>query len=129
MHSLNLLRNFPVSAIKIDKSFIQVMQSSPKDQAIVLSLIDLARQLGLKVVAEGMKAPNGSAEAGAVAAPSYLTVGRKITPDFPGREKFPGADPRPHVLFRGLVRLLGVRRRRAEVWAAAGCSTPRAARR
>ncbi|MBO9602020.1 MAG: EAL domain-containing protein [Novosphingobium sp.] len=53
--SLNLLRNFPVSAIKIDKSFIQVMNSSPKDRAIVLSLIDLARQLGLQVVAEGVE--------------------------------------------------------------------------
>jgi len=55
--SLNLLRNFPVSAIKIDKSFIQVMRSSPKDEAIVLSLVDLARQLGLSVVAEGVEAP------------------------------------------------------------------------
>ncbi|WEK45874.1 MAG: EAL domain-containing protein [Candidatus Andeanibacterium colombiense] len=53
--SLNLLRNFPVTSIKIDKSFIQVMHSSPKDRAIVLSLIDLARQLGLKVVAEGVE--------------------------------------------------------------------------
>ncbi|WP_336982165.1 putative bifunctional diguanylate cyclase/phosphodiesterase [Altererythrobacter fulvus] len=53
--SLNLLRNFPVTQIKIDKGFTHVMHDSPKDQAIVFSLIDLARQLGLKVIAEGVE--------------------------------------------------------------------------
>ncbi|WP_277813743.1 EAL domain-containing protein [Erythrobacter sp. SG61-1L] len=53
--SLNLLRNFPVSQIKIDKGFTQVMHDSPRDKAIVFSLIDLAGQLGLKVVAEGVE--------------------------------------------------------------------------
>lgn len=58
--SLTLLRNFPVTHIKIDKSFTQVIHTSPKDQAIVLSLIDLARQLGLKVVAEGVESREDS---------------------------------------------------------------------
>lgn len=53
--SLNLLRDYPVTHIKIDKSFTQVVQTSPKDRAIVVSLIDLARQLGLGVVAEGVE--------------------------------------------------------------------------
>lgn len=53
--SLNLLRNFPVTHIKIDKSFTQAIHSSQKDEAIVLSLIDLGRQLGLKVIAEGIE--------------------------------------------------------------------------
>lgn len=53
--SLNLLRSFPITDIKIDKSFTRVMTTSPKEQAIVLSLIDLARELGLEVVAEGIE--------------------------------------------------------------------------
>ena len=53
--SLNLLRIFPITHIKIDKSFVQAMRFSPKDQAIVVSVIDLARKLGLKVVAEGIE--------------------------------------------------------------------------
>lgn len=53
--SLNLLRNFPVTQIKIDKSFTRVIQSSEKDRVIVTGLIDMAQQLGLKVVAEGIE--------------------------------------------------------------------------
>jgi EAL domain-containing protein (putative c-di-GMP-specific phosphodiesterase class I) len=53
--SLNLLRSFPISEIKIDKSFTRVMTTSPKEQAIVRSLIDLAGELGLGVVAEGVE--------------------------------------------------------------------------
>jgi EAL domain-containing protein (putative c-di-GMP-specific phosphodiesterase class I) len=53
--SLNLLRSFPITHIKIDKSFTRAIHSSATDQAIVVSLIDLALQLGLKVVAEGIQ--------------------------------------------------------------------------
>lgn len=53
--SLNLLRSFPVTQIKIDKSFTQTMQSSPKEKVIVSGLIDLALRLGLEVVAEGVE--------------------------------------------------------------------------
>jgi diguanylate cyclase (GGDEF)-like protein/PAS domain S-box-containing protein len=53
--SLNLLRNYPVSRIKIDKSFIQAVHSSQRDRAIVLSIISMCHQCGLKVVAEGVE--------------------------------------------------------------------------
>lgn len=53
--SLNLLRNYPVSQIKIDKSFIQAMETSTKDRAIVLGLIRMAGDLGLEVTAEGVE--------------------------------------------------------------------------
>ncbi len=53
--SLNLLRDYPVTHIKIDKSFTQVVQTSQKDRAIITSLIGLARQLDLRVVAEGVE--------------------------------------------------------------------------
>ncbi len=55
--SLNLLRDFPVSRIKVDKSFTQAVQTSSKDRAIVASIIDLASRLGLRVVAEGIERP------------------------------------------------------------------------
>ncbi len=53
--SLNLLRSFPVTCIKIDKSFIQLMRISEKDRVIVAGIIDMARKLGLNVVAEGVE--------------------------------------------------------------------------
>ena len=53
--SLNLLRSYPVSRIKIDKSFTQAMLSAPRDKAIVLSVLDMCAKCGLKVVAEGVE--------------------------------------------------------------------------
>ena len=53
--SLNLLKAYPVTLIKIDKSFTQAVQTSAEDRAIVVSLLDLARKLGLDVVAEGIE--------------------------------------------------------------------------
>lgn len=53
--SLNLLRSFAVDQIKIDKSFIQAMQGAPRERVIVSSLIDMARKLGIEVVAEGIE--------------------------------------------------------------------------
>lgn len=53
--SLNMLKTYPVTHIKIDKSFTLSIQNSPRDRAIVLSIIALAHQLGLEVVAEGVE--------------------------------------------------------------------------
>lgn len=53
--SLNLLRSFPVTHIKIDKSFVQFMRTSKKDWTIVRNLIRMAHDLGLQVIAEGVE--------------------------------------------------------------------------
>jgi len=53
--SLAYLRQLPVDELKIDKSFIMHMQNNENDAVIVRSTIDLARNLGLKVVAEGIE--------------------------------------------------------------------------
>jgi len=53
--SLSLLRRLPLDELKIDKSFIENMTSNPQDKVIVASTIDLAHNLGLEVVAEGVE--------------------------------------------------------------------------
>lgn len=53
--SLSYLRQLPVDEIKIDKSFVLGMATDPGDLAIVRSIIDLARNLGITVVAEGVE--------------------------------------------------------------------------
>jgi diguanylate cyclase (GGDEF)-like protein/PAS domain S-box-containing protein len=53
--SLAYLRGLPVNEIKIDRSFVMNMDSSPDDATIVRSTIDLGRNLGLDVVAEGVE--------------------------------------------------------------------------
>jgi diguanylate cyclase (GGDEF)-like protein len=53
--SLSYLHQLPVDTLKIDKSFVQTMDSNPHEATIVRSTIDLARSLGLQVVAEGVE--------------------------------------------------------------------------
>jgi diguanylate cyclase (GGDEF)-like protein len=53
--SLAYLKELPVSVIKIDRSFVIPMLESEDDAAIVHSTIDLGRNLGLQVVAEGVE--------------------------------------------------------------------------
>src|SRR2546421_2386062 len=53
--SLAYLKQLPVGEIKIDKSFVLEMTSNENDAVIVRSTIDLAHNLGLQVVAEGVE--------------------------------------------------------------------------
>ena len=58
--SLNYLTRFPVSRIKIDRSFIGKITDNAEDSAIVRSLIAMAHNLELEVIAEGVET-NGQA--------------------------------------------------------------------
>jgi diguanylate cyclase (GGDEF)-like protein len=53
--SLAYLKRLPVQTIKIDRSFVMAMDESQNDATIVRSTIDLGRNLGLAVVAEGVE--------------------------------------------------------------------------
>jgi EAL domain-containing protein (putative c-di-GMP-specific phosphodiesterase class I) len=53
--SLSRLRELRIDEIKIDRSFVMNMSHSDNDAVIVRSTIDLGRNLGLRVVAEGIE--------------------------------------------------------------------------
>jgi diguanylate cyclase len=49
------LKSLPVHELKIDRSFVMHMTSNASDAVIVRTTIDLGRNLGLRVVAEGVE--------------------------------------------------------------------------
>jgi diguanylate cyclase len=53
--SLAYLKRLPLNEIKIDRSFVMHMLENEDDAVIVRSTIDLGRNLGLEVVAEGVE--------------------------------------------------------------------------
>lgn len=53
--SLSYLSKFSLNTIKIDRSFISGLNSNTDGQAIVLTIIQLAKNLGLEVIAEGVE--------------------------------------------------------------------------
>ncbi len=53
--SLNYLKNFAITTLKIDQSFIRDLTVSPKDAAIVSTILAMGRHLKLNVTAEGVE--------------------------------------------------------------------------
>ncbi len=53
--TLSYLRQLPVSELKIDRSFVQNAHLNPNDAVLVRSTVQMAHELGLKVVAEGVE--------------------------------------------------------------------------
>lgn len=53
--SFGALRNYPVDYLKIDRSFVEKVADDGADTAIVRAMIDMARALGISVIAEGVE--------------------------------------------------------------------------
>jgi EAL domain-containing protein (putative c-di-GMP-specific phosphodiesterase class I) len=53
--SLKYLKQFPVDVLKIDKSFIDEIPNNANDRMIAKAVIDLAHNLGMEVIAEGVE--------------------------------------------------------------------------
>ena len=54
-YSLSYLKQFPVSKLKIDRSFIHEVAVNPDDAVITTAIIGMAKNLSLKVIAEGVE--------------------------------------------------------------------------
>jgi diguanylate cyclase (GGDEF)-like protein len=55
--SLSYLWKFPFSKLKIDKSFIHALDSTPMVKGMLRAIVDLSKNIGLKVTAEGIETP------------------------------------------------------------------------
>ena len=53
--SLSYLKNLPIDKLKIDRSFIMNIREQPKNQIIVKTIIFLAKELGIDILAEGVE--------------------------------------------------------------------------
>lgn len=79
--SLSLLARYPLTHVKIDKSFVQKAFVSDRDRAIVEALTDLAHRLQLQVIAEGVESQpflDFCREIGCDEAQGFL-IGRPVT--------------------------------------------------
>lgn len=56
--SLNYLKNLPLDKVKLDKSFIDNIETDERDHLMVKSIIELSHRLGLLVVGEGVETKN-----------------------------------------------------------------------
>lgn len=73
--SFSLLRQLPLTAIKIDLYFVQQIETNPRSRELVAALIAFTRRLGIRTIAEGVDSPGQLAflrENGCDAAQGFL---------------------------------------------------------
>lgn len=73
--SLSSLQRYPLTTLKIDRSFVQDLPNKPSDLAIIRALVSMSVDLGLDAVAEGIETPEQAAlitSLGCTVAQGYL---------------------------------------------------------
>ncbi|VCU72136.1 Phytochrome-like protein cph2 [Pigmentiphaga humi] len=73
--SLSLLKRYPLSRIKIDRSFVQDMLDSPQDRAVIDAVLSMANAFSLETIAEGVETDaqrRALGEAGCMEGQGYL---------------------------------------------------------
>jgi EAL domain-containing protein (putative c-di-GMP-specific phosphodiesterase class I) len=81
--SLGYVKRFPLSFLKIDRSFVAALGESRRDAAIVSAIAEMSRALGARVVAEGVETEeqlSGARKLGCELAQGYL-FSRPLPPD------------------------------------------------
>ena len=81
--SLSALKSFPVSQLKIDRSFLADIPGDVDNMAITSAIVSLAQKLGLEVIAEGVETEEQArflVESGCVNIQGYF-VGRPVPPE------------------------------------------------
>jgi diguanylate cyclase (GGDEF)-like protein len=53
--SLSVLRNFPIDKLKIDRAFVNEIETVPNAAAVALAVLSFAKSLGMRVIAEGVE--------------------------------------------------------------------------
>jgi diguanylate cyclase (GGDEF)-like protein len=81
--SMAHLKTLPVHELKVDRSFVSQMTSNTSDAVIVRSTVDLGRNLGLRVVAEGVEDPQTLQELDAIGCDAIqgYYISRPVPPD------------------------------------------------
>ena len=92
--SLSYLTRYPVSRIKIDRSFVSNLADNAQDAAIVRSVIAMAHSLGLAIIAEGVE----------MADQAEFLVREKCEE----AQGFPYAKPLPAAEFESFVRAMQI---------------------
>jgi diguanylate cyclase (GGDEF)-like protein/PAS domain S-box-containing protein len=55
--SLSYMRRFPIDTLKVDRSFVRDLAMDPSDASVVSAIINMGKSLHMRVVAEGVEAP------------------------------------------------------------------------
>jgi EAL domain-containing protein (putative c-di-GMP-specific phosphodiesterase class I) len=55
--ALRYLQQFPVDVLKIDRSFVALLGADAGDDAVVRTIIELGRVMGMRTIAEGIETP------------------------------------------------------------------------
>jgi diguanylate cyclase (GGDEF)-like protein len=101
--SLSQLQQLPVDEIKIDKSFVIRMETDPNDAVLVRSIIELGRNLGLRVTAEGVESESIKRSLGKLGCDfaQGFHIGRPAAPEECRRHLESAVPARPVVLAAG----------------------------